>query len=1332
MSVPGFHAERAEHAFGVANGTASPTILATPTDAGAAVAYAPADAAGTTDGYQVAVSPGATVTVTITVTAAGGATQNYELTIGRGLTGDFQWKAVDDFYTPAHADVTFYRDIWSDGEIMYLAAPDSDNKRILAFNMDTKEIIPGRQLDLATLTPGHGTNRSPQGVWGHNGMLWVFDAVANSPRIFAFTWNDASETWEYTSSRDITATVHLTSNRARGIWSDGETIWVSHPGLLENDRRLYAYDLTSGSRVPANDYDVWEAAGVETSAGIWSDGETMWVVAKGTPSKVYAFDTFTKEHAPEKDISATNLRGDVRGIWSDGRTLWLSSKVGDHVYIHSYHMPVSANAQLTHLRVDGELVAGFAPDTTSYTVEVEPGVTVVTVAAATRHFQGDAVIASPADANSAMDGHQVPIPAEGAVVTITATAQDGTTATYTLNLRPRALSGDAALTALTVSSATLQPLFDGATEEYAAALGAGVRTVTVTATRSDGRASVEFLDDHDRSLSLVGGDEGVATHQFTLPIRGNAIKVRVESEDGTQHQTYRIALSYPPTAPANVEIQSGDRFLAVSWEAPSDRGTSPINSFDLRYIRSDASSKDDQHWTTLPNVWNRTTAGPWRYELASLQNGVSYDVQVRAVSAGNGAWSASRSATPSPPAGDDASLKALTIDSASAPAFSPASRSYIVGVSGSSSRVTLAATATHPNARISLGTGTDAVDADPALAGHQVLLPRDEAAEKTVTIAVTAADGVTTADYRVTVIRNSSVATGWRAEADLNVLAGNGVNKPTGIWADETLVWIADGEDARVYAFELPTGRRAPHRDIELHQDNQNPAGLWSDDDATLWVVDSVADQIFRYNLESLENISQTSVGATITQPWGIWGDSDSLLIGDLTTATVFFHTWMSGSEGAPSLTVDTSQSITLSGGHPLVRGIWANDSTIWVADRFSTKLFAFNRSDLTRDSSKDFRFASGNAHLTGLWSDGETMWVVDDSGDKVYAFNTEARPLTAPTNGAPAFAATEDGQRSVPGGQANADAGSPIVATDRDSDAVTFALHGADAASFSITSGGQLRTTTALDFNAKATYTFVVSVSDRKAGDGSSDMALDDLIVMTVSVQRVFNSNLSGLTLSPGQLQPPFSSGTTTYQASVAYGVLQITVTGVADDSTSSVAYLDENGDDLLDADPSADRQVRLDVGENVIQVRVTAEGSIQHDLPAHRYSPGARGRHQRGERRCAGRRRRRIHHQPRPCRCRFARGDSDGLGDRRPRDCRERGFQDSHHCSQPDIENPDSRHDGGCRLECALDGHGHHRRPHTRLCGRGGRGRRVDRSPGRRMACRRRHHHRHSPRCR
>ena len=809
VSVPGFHAERAEHAFGVANGTASPTILATPTDAGAAVAYAPADAAGTTDGYQVAVSPGATVTVTITVTAAGGATQNYELTIGRGLTGDFQWKAVDDFYTPAHADVTFYRDIWSDGEIMYLAAPDSDNKRILAFNMDTKEIIPGRQLDLATLTPGHGTNRSPQGVWGHNGMLWVFDAVANSPRIFAFTWNDASETWEYTSSRDITATVHLTSNRARGIWSDGETIWVSHPGLLENDRRLYAYDLTSGSRVPANDYDVWEAAGVETSAGIWSDGETMWVVAKGTPSKVYAFDTFTKEHAPEKDISATNLRGDVRGIWSDGRTLWLSSKVGDHVYIHSYHMPVSANAQLTHLRVDGELVAGFAPDTTSYTVEVEPGVTVVTVAAATRHFQGDAVIASPADANSAMDGHQVPIPAEGAVVTITATAQDGTTATYTLNLRPRALSGDAALTALTVSSATLQPLFDGATEEYAAALGAGVRTVTVTATRSDGRASVEFLDDHDRSLSLVGGDEGVATHQFTLPIRGNAIKVRVESEDGTQHQTYRIALSYPPTAPANVEIQSGDRFLAVSWEAPSDRGTSPINSFDLRYIRSDASSKDDQHWTTLPNVWNRTTAGPWRYELASLQNGVSYDVQVRAVSAGNGAWSASRSATPSPPAGDDASLKALTIDSASAPAFSPASRSYIVGVSGSSSRVTLAATATHPNARISLGTGTDAVDADPALAGHQVLLPRDEAAEKTVTIAVTAADGVTTADYRVTVIRNSSVATGWRAEADLNVLAGNGVNKPTGIWADETLVWIADGEDARVYAFELPTGRRA-------------------------------------------------------------------------------------------------------------------------------------------------------------------------------------------------------------------------------------------------------------------------------------------------------------------------------------------------------------------------------------------------------------------------------------------------------------------------------------------------------------------------------------------
>ena len=87
-------------------------------------------------------------------------------------------------------------------------------------------------------------------------------------------------------------------------------------------------------------------------------------------------------------------------------------------------------------------------------------------------------------------------------------------------------------------------------------------------------------------------------------------------------------------------------------------------------------------------------------------------------------------------------------------------------------------------------------------------------------------------------------------------------------------------------------------------------------------------------------------------------------------------------------------------------------------------------------------------------------------------------------------------------------------------------------------------------------------------------------------------DATLSALTLSKGTLSPPFSSGVTTYTASVGDSVSRIKVTGTAaDDANASVAYLDVDGNLLTDADAADGHQVDLDVGDNVIQVQVTAE---------------------------------------------------------------------------------------------------------------------------------------------
>ena len=82
------------------------------------------------------------------------------------------------------------------------------------------------------------------------------------------------------------------------------------------------------------------------------------------------------------------------------------------------------------------------------------------------------------------------------------------------------------------------------------------------------------------------------------------------------------------------------RTLTIDWDAPTDIGGSAITSYDLRYIRSDASGKTDPaNWTEVTGIGTDDTG---TYEIMGLGPGVQYDVQVRAVNdTGPGPWSES-------------------------------------------------------------------------------------------------------------------------------------------------------------------------------------------------------------------------------------------------------------------------------------------------------------------------------------------------------------------------------------------------------------------------------------------------------------------------------------------------------------------------------------------------------------------------------------------------------------------------------------------------------------------------------------------------------------------
>ena len=162
----GFTADRTSYEIGVASTVTQATITATKSHSAATVAYSTTDA-DTTDGHQVNLSAGRNE-VTITVTAEDTTTTGtYTVSINRGVTAAFGWKASDDFDGLITAENNHPVDMWSDGTTMWVS--DLRDAKIYAYNLGTKARDASKDFDTldaaATGTPG--------GIWSDGTTMWV-------------------------------------------------------------------------------------------------------------------------------------------------------------------------------------------------------------------------------------------------------------------------------------------------------------------------------------------------------------------------------------------------------------------------------------------------------------------------------------------------------------------------------------------------------------------------------------------------------------------------------------------------------------------------------------------------------------------------------------------------------------------------------------------------------------------------------------------------------------------------------------------------------------------------------------------------------------------------------------------------------------------------------------------------------------------------------------------------------------------------------------------------------------------------------------------------------
>ena len=148
--------------------------------------------------------------------------------------------------------------------------------------------------------------------------------------------------------------------------------------------------------------------------------------------------------------------------------------------------------------------------------------------------------------------------------------------------------------------------------------------------------------------------------------------------------------------------------------------------------------------------------------------------------------------------------------------------------------------------------------------------------------------------------------------------------------------------------------------------------------------------------------------------------------------------------------------------------------------------------------------------------------------------------------NSEPVFTDGESTTRSVAENTgAGVEIGNAVSATDADSDdTLTYSLGGTDASSFSIDmSSGQLKTSTALDYETKTSYSVTISVSDGNEGS--------DSITVTINVTDVDES--------PANTAPVFADGSSTTR-SIAENTSSNSNIGAAvtatDDDDDTITY--------------------------------------------------------------------------------------------------------------------------------------------------------------------------------
>jgi len=191
------------------------------------------------------------------------------------------------------------------------------------------------------------------------------------------------------------------------------------------------------------------------------------------------------------------------------------------------------NASLSGLQLSsGTLNPVFSQNTTSYTASVPNNVSSITVTP--QAAEAAAVIkVNNTVVSSGSASQSISLNTGANTITVTVTAPDNTSKTYTITIT-RAISSNANLSNITLSTGTLSPAFAANVTAYTMSVPHNVTSISATPVLADNAATV------------------VANGGTNLTVGSNTITITVTAQDGITVKTYTITANRAPSSNANL------------------------------------------------------------------------------------------------------------------------------------------------------------------------------------------------------------------------------------------------------------------------------------------------------------------------------------------------------------------------------------------------------------------------------------------------------------------------------------------------------------------------------------------------------------------------------------------------------------------------------------------------------------------------------------------------------------------------------------------------------------------------------------------------------------